>query len=754
MKVIFCASLDAPGGMRYTANEPYATHPTDTPADELFLGNLVVVVCERAVSFQHWSRQNTGAAISVVEHINRDGALDSWLNENWKGVRINFAIVEPRAAWSTSQQIASVVIERIETGENTRLRHVCRSAMEHMSKAVTRTYGISTFNEQLRNQTQPLVLGRVRWADPRPRRLNSVSVRGLYDVTDDVFEGIAEVRHRGVPQSANVSPLLTGGGYFEDQTECYGFRFGAQGFRLAAEVRGNIRREATITDDPAFATSLASWDVSVAGGSTITWISAGVVDMSGDNDTCRLDQVHTLVTGARYQLEVVIDNTTNSGVDLMYGATVLRTVEGITLRTILATFVAAAGIDTVGLEIPSSRTSTCRVTAIRVYPIFRIDSLSEVLRFCTARTGLSDADIDLTACAAIEAESPYRLAFATTSEMNGDVLARRAATSYGCALFQDLNGKIKPVRLKAPAAIADVEVFERQVLNIRFEDDTAPGLSTRMHYGENHVQHSDDDMSGITDPALRAELSNGVRVATSTVALHAFYAAASGRPPLDSMLSEGADALAEINRLNALYTVKRFFVSGRIRVDESTAPYSIQPGMTIKLWHHRFGFSASVNVWIALARSQTSAGGVDFVGWGTFDEEPEPAPGYLESPIEELIADPTFETSTGWSTDWLLEDGYTAYDGGVFTSQDLLANLLRATTDGKTYRLALDVISSSPGFGLEIALHGSVLWSGLQPSPGYFTVDLVAPSSHSDLYIRPESGGPISFDSVSFMELG
>lgn len=754
MKKIFCATFNSTGGARYTAIEPYATHPSDTPANELFKGCLVVIICERAVTYPQWSRQNTAAPVSVVENVNRDGALDSWLAEVWKGVRVDFAIVEPRAAWSTRVQIGSVVIERIETGEQTRTRHVCRSSLEHMAKAVNRTYSLATFNEQLRGQGRPFVLGRIRWADPRPQRLNSLAVRGLYDVTDDIFEGIVEVRHRGVPQAANVTPELTGGGYFEEQGECYGFRFGAQANRLAAEVRGNIRREATITDDPAFATSLASWDVSVAGGSTIVWVSAGVVDMSGDNDTCRLDQVHTLVTGARYQLEVEIDNTTNTGVDLMYGATVLRTVEGITLRTIRATFVAAAGISTAGLEIPSSRTSTCRVTAIRVYPIARIDSLSEVLRFCASRTGLSDADIDLTACAAIEAESPYRLAFATTSEVNGDVLARRAANSYGAALFQDLSGKLKPVRLAAPAAVADFEVFERQVASIRFEDDTAPGLATRMNYGENHVRHSDDDMSGITDQALRAELSSGVRVAVSTVTLDPFYADAAGRLPLDSLLSEGADALAEINRLNTLYTVKRFFVMARIRVGASTEPYLIEPGKTIKLWHHRFGFSASVNVWIVLSRCQVNGGGIDIVGWGTHDEEPEPAPGYLESPIEELIADPTFETSTGWDTDWTLEDGYTAYDGGVVNSQDLKANLLRATTNGATYRLALDVISSSAGFGLEIVLHGSVLWSGLQPSPGYFTVDLVAPSSHSDLYIRPEAGGPISFDNVSFMELG
>lgn len=757
MKVILCMVLHEPGGDIFTAIETYATHPSDTPPNQLFIGRLVAPNYERAVSFQQWQRSSTAAPISVIEHVNREGAIDSWWGMNWKDVRGDLAIVEPRAAWSTKIEVGSVTIERLETGGQTRTRLICRSAIEHLAKPITRTYPQTVFNEQLRGQCRPLVLGRVRWADPRPQRLQGAAAtfRGLYDVTDDVFEGIVEVRHRGLAQSANVSTALTGGGYFEDQTECFGFRFGSQPNRLAAEVRGNVRRAASLTVDGAFAADLSSWEANTHGGSSIAWVSAGVVDMVGDNDLCQLRQIHdSLTVGGLYQLAVEIDNTTNTGVDLMYGETVLRTVEGIVLRTIVVSFVATVGGATVGLEIPTSRSSSCRVLSINVYPIARIDSLSEVLRFCASRAGLSDADIDLAACAAIEAESPYRLAFATTVPINGDVLAKRAALSYGCGLFQDRFGKIKPVRLKAPAALADFEIFERQVLDIRIEDDTAPGLATRMNYGQNHVQHSNDDMSGLADTALRAELAIGVRIVTSTVTPHAFYSEAAERPPLDSILSEQADAQAEINRLNTLYQVKRFFVPLRVRTDDSTDPYLIEPGHTVKVWHHRFEFAESVNLYIFFANSKFSAGAVDLWGWGTYEVEPDPAPGSLAHAAEELIQSPDIDSTDGWYADWLFEDGYAQYDG-VTMSGTLEAALLRSTTTGASYRLSVDILACTPGgFTFDVTLHGDLIHTFVTTTPGHYSVDLIGVgNARSDLFFTFPGGVEITFDRISFVEL-
>ena len=54
---------------------------------------------------------------------------------------------------------------------------------------------------------KPITLGTVRWLDPQNRTLNDSagSARAAYDVADSYFEGISELRQRGVLQTAILS---------------------------------------------------------------------------------------------------------------------------------------------------------------------------------------------------------------------------------------------------------------------------------------------------------------------------------------------------------------------------------------------------------------------------------------------------------------------------------------------------------------------------------------------------------------------
>lgn len=620
---ILCAEISSPSGTRYVSLGQYCTRPDDTPSNVLFDPRLVDVIYERALTFPVWTRGGTGSAISSVELVNADGALDSWLGEAWKDRRILFRSVAPRAAYSTATLVGSVIIERIEAAALNRVRFVCRSTLERIAKNITNAYTVGINNIQVRSQSKPMSLGRVRWSDPRPQRVASGFVKGLYDVADDLFEELLEVRQRGALESRNDSPLLTGGGYFEDQFEGRGFLFGTQNYRLAAEVRGTVRREATITTNPTFPTATAGvpdgWTVTVDGDSTVDYLGAGAVQLKGENATCRLEQAHTMVTGARYQIEVGVTETTNSLLDITYGGTALRRVGDIVGRTIICSFTAAAGVTMLGVGIAVGVTATATISAIRVFRIHRIDSLSEMMRFVAiARLGLVEDDIDLTAAAAIEATSAYRLAFASTGDVNGDVLLKRAALSYGAGLFQDRFGKLRPARLKAPATSADFELSEWQVPSILgYTADTADGLSTRLNYGRNYAVHSDEDMTGITDQALRADLGREVRTVTTTVSLHSSYAGdAAKRDPLDSLLSEQSDAQAEIDRICGLYTVPRCFISIRARVDSAETAYTIEPGQTVRLTHRRYGLSAGRNFLVVMARSTFTTGSIDLMLWG------------------------------------------------------------------------------------------------------------------------------------------
>lgn len=244
-RVILCAVIEAPtSGSYYMGGDYFATRPTDTPANVLFEGRLLSVIYERAVSFVAWSRDGVASAITEVVYANGDGALDSWIVEGWKGKGIEFYAPAERRSFDAAPQVGAVIIDRIEVVSETRLRHVCTPIIERFAKPVTLVYSQAISNIELRGQTKPLTLGRVRWLDPRANTLSNGSTRGNYDVTDAMYEGIVEVRYRGGLATGEApSPLPAAGYYYVDHgTSAYGFKWHTLTYRLAAEVRGNIRR--------------------------------------------------------------------------------------------------------------------------------------------------------------------------------------------------------------------------------------------------------------------------------------------------------------------------------------------------------------------------------------------------------------------------------------------------------------------------------------------------------------------------------
>lgn len=621
-RLILLADIDAPGGVRRLATELYCSNATDSPANTLYEDRLLAVTCERAIAFSVWTRTGAVQPVSFVELMNADGALDSWRNEAWRDRSITLRLVSPKAAYSTAVTVGRVVIEKLEAPAINRIRFVCRSTLERLAKPITTSYDSAVNNTVVRGQPRPMVVGRVRWADSKARRVNSGFTRGIYDVTDAIFESIVELRSRGVIQSETNTPLLPGGsGYFVDHFESFGFLFGPQLYRLAAEVRGNLRRSATITTNGTFPIGTGSnpdgWTRTTAGGSVIDWLSAGVVEMTGDNDTCTLTQTHATTTGQLYQVEVHFSSV-NGSFDITVGGVAIRDFIDVSIpRVVCATFAATGSSTSIGVSIPVSTTGKTYVYAVRVYPVARIDSLTETVRYAAERVGLSVADIDDTATAAIDSAAGYRTAFASTQEVSGEQLARLCANSFGVAFFESINGKLKPVRLAAPSGSPSLEIQEWQVDgDIGYEIDRAEGLSGRMNWGRNYVVHSDDDMQPVNDQAQRAELARETSTVTTTVSLHSMYADAMQREPLESILSEQSHAQTEINRLCTLYTVVRAFYTIRINLDNALDALQLEPGQTIRLVHRRYGLSTGRNLLVVVARGDFGSGYLDLVLWG------------------------------------------------------------------------------------------------------------------------------------------
>jgi hypothetical protein len=630
-RMILLAVIAASGGDRYYATEEYCTRNADTPANTLFTGRLVDAVYERGVSFATWNRAGGAQAISYIDLINTDGGLDSWLAEDWRDVRITLKVVESLAAYSTATQVGVCVVDRLEAPDSNTVRFICRSVFERLEKVITTNYPDTITNESLREKPKPITLGRVRWLDPVNPRLNdsSGSTRGVWDVADGHFESIAELRARGALQTESQSPLVTNSSpqfFVSEDSFGYGFLLREQSNRLAAEVKGQVRLGDQMFSNSTFPSGTGGdpdgWAVIEGGTGTVTWDSAGSVTIVSDGTAATyIAQSQTTVTGALYRVE--LDITTQTGViNIQRSGTILRTVEACGGRTVSVSLEAAGTSTTIRIGMTAGQTSTVTIAAVRMYPATRINSLAEIVRFAgITRGSLTTGDIDISALAAIDTAAGYAIGWHSLGgEVRGIDLVNLAAQSFGCAIFQDANGDLVPVLLDEPAVSADFDLDELDITEITYEADTAPGLSTKMNYGRNYAPHSKDDVAGIAatstaNELLRSELQQDVLTVTTTETLDAIYSDADDRPPLDSILSEQADAQAEIDRICALYTVPRAFYTVRAFVQAATA-HTIEPGDTVQVTHSRYGLSGGVNLLVVAARSDFLGNAVDLVLWG------------------------------------------------------------------------------------------------------------------------------------------
>jgi hypothetical protein len=115
---------------------------------------------------------------------------------------------------------------------------------------------------------------------------------------------------------------------------------------------------------------------------------------------------------------------------------------------------------------------------------------------------------------------------------------------------------------------------------------------------------------------IRAALGRELRTVTTTETLHAIYADAEEREPLESILADETSAQAEIDRLCALYTVSRAFYTVRAFVEDASDAHEIEPGDTVSVTHSRYGLSGGKNLLVVAARSDFLSSAVDLVLWG------------------------------------------------------------------------------------------------------------------------------------------
>jgi hypothetical protein len=620
-------------GTLYYANAMYCTRAGDTPANTLFHERIRDCDYERAITFPWWSRTGGAAPVRYIDLINTDAAFDSMLFDDWRDTRVDIYLVLPRAAFSTATLVGTLFVENVVTPDPNTFRLNGYSIVEALDKELTTKYDPKITNAQYRNKPRPISLGRIRFVYPINRTVGdtTTSTRAVYDVADDYFEKLEGVFIRGANITEVQTNLPLANQFFTQQDfdpeyGGIGFRTRLVEYRIAADVQGQLRREAEITTNSTFPTgsgsTITGWTVTPGSG-TISWLGAGQAYISSIGvDDVYISQSLTLVDGQYYQLQAEIFSGT--GVWTMsQGTTALRSVEVFTgaHHTVFQFSTGEATDIRIGFLTGASGNIT--LSAFRCFPVFRINNLSEVMRFVADRAGVTTASLDLASASSIEEANEVKIAFAATDEVKGGELLRKAAASYGCALYQASTGLLTPIKLAEPLPDTEEDFILYEVDvdgEVQFEPDFAPGLSKRLNYNRNYNVHSEDDVQGITATtsagvALRAEFMRDVNTTESTVTLHSLYDDAEERDPLESLITTKADADVLINEICGLYTVVRGFYSFRAFVT-TVEPHTIEPGQTVKLYYSRYGLEVGKNLLVVYAKSSFGAKSVDLVLWG------------------------------------------------------------------------------------------------------------------------------------------
>ncbi len=219
-----------------------------------------------------------------------------------------------------------------------------------------------------------------------------------------------------------------------------------------------------------------------------------------------------------------------------------------------------------------------------------IERLPDLITWiCVTKTArLASGDIDSAGTiAALDTAAPYTLA--RYIDLDQPVLAsdllREIMDSFCGDYYEDGNGVLRVWRLEKPAGTPAYSFTEDDLAgDVTVVSDTAPGLSNALGFARNYAVHSTGEIAGaVQNTTVASELSSPFQVRRSTVALASAYARAQAGAAKVTLLSDGAQAQIEIDRVDGTFTDARQFYSAPILVGNPTSFWDMRFGDLVQM---------------------------------------------------------------------------------------------------------------------------------------------------------------------------
>lgn len=183
------------------SNGRYASHPTDTPANQDFLPRLRSVSSTTAVSFWPWGGASIAQPIGELAALNLDESLDWTLAQDWRDRRIELRSGGDLAPYASHSVLSSAYIDRIEADPSA-LKLRLKPVLEYLDLPLTARY--ASANPQIDQRWRPVTIG-APFAWVRPILTDPAPV-WKYDLCDGDFSAIAGVYEVGGLASYTATP--------------------------------------------------------------------------------------------------------------------------------------------------------------------------------------------------------------------------------------------------------------------------------------------------------------------------------------------------------------------------------------------------------------------------------------------------------------------------------------------------------------------------------------------------------------------
>lgn len=200
------------------------------------------------------------------------------------------------------------------------------------------------------------------------------------------------------------------------------------------------------------------------------------------------------------------------------------------------------------------------IEKVTLEPVKLTTRLPEFIRAVVerVRSGAWSNAVDTAAVTALDTAAPYALGMYADQPITALTVLRRALDGWCGWVTTTRAGKLTVGRLARYVSGGTVKLGRANILTVRREEDNAPGLSNRLSGLRVHKVHSDSEIAGSADAALREDLKAEYTIKTGAHNPSQHYQhgrSAEAQPTLiqdATNLQSAADYLTDLFKVGAL----------------------------------------------------------------------------------------------------------------------------------------------------------------------------------------------------------